>query len=137
MAASPEFCAHVADLLAGFGPLSIRRMFGGAGLFRDGVMFALVVADTLYMKVDDATRPGYEAAGMGPFTYRRGGEAATLGYYQAPEAAMDDPDAMRDLAREAYAVALRAKKGTTGKKGKGRRSAPTKRPPASRAARGG
>lgn len=108
MTASRNFCDHVTDLLSGFGPVAVRRMFGGAGLFRDGVMFALIVADTLYLKVDDTTRPAYEAAGMGPFTYRRKGEAAALGYYQAPEAAMDDPEVMRDLARDAFAVALRA-----------------------------
>lgn len=108
MSASPEFCEHVTDLLAGFGPVSIRRMFSGAGLFRDGIMFALIVSDTLYLKVDDTTRPAYEAEGMGPFTYQRKGEAAALGYYQAPEAALDDPETMRDLARGAFAVALRA-----------------------------
>jgi len=108
MSASPEFCEHVTDLLAGFGPVSIRRMFSGAGLFRDGIMFALIVSDTLYLKVDDTTRPAYEAEGMGPFTYQRKGEAAALGYYQAPEAALDDPETMRDLARDAFAVALRA-----------------------------
>jgi len=108
MTASPEFCEHLTDLLRGFGPVSIRRMFGGAGLFRDGIMFALIVSDTLYLKVDDTTRPAYEAEGLGPFTYRRKGEAAALGYYQAPEAALDDPDAMRNLARDAFAVALRA-----------------------------
>lgn len=108
MSASPEFCEHITDLLSGFGPVSIRRMFGGAGLFRDGIMFALIVRDTLYLKVDDATRSAYEAAGMGPFTYQRKGEAAALGYYQAPEAALDDPEMMRDLARDAFAVALRA-----------------------------
>lgn len=108
MSASPEFCEHITDLLAGFGPVSIRRMFGGAGLFRDGIMFALIVSDTLYLKVDDTTRSAYEAAGMGPFTYRRKGETAALGYYQAPEAAMDDPDDMRALAHDAFGVALRA-----------------------------
>jgi len=108
MTASHDFCDHVTDLLSGFGPVAIRRMFGGAGLFRDGIMFALIVSDTLYLKVDDTTRPGYEAAGMGPFSYQRKGDAAALGYYQAPEAAMDDAEIMRDLARDAFAVALRA-----------------------------
>lgn len=135
MSASPEFCEHVADLLAGFGPVSVRRMFGGAGLFRDGLMFALIVDDTLYFKVDDTTRPGYEAQGMGPFTYRRKGESAALGYYQAPEAAMEDPDPLCDLARDAFAVALRAQ--AEKKTKKERRPAPTIPPPASRAGRGG
>ena len=116
MSASPEFCEHITDLLAGFGPVSIRRMFGGAGLFRDGIMFALIVSDTLYLKVDDTTRSAYETAGMGPFTYRRKGETAALGYYQAPEAALDDPELMRDLARDAFAVALRAQAAKAKKK---------------------
>ena len=116
MSASPEFCEHVTDLLSGFGFISICCMFDGAGLFRDGIMFALIVSDTLYLKVDDTTRPGYEAEGMGPFTYQRKGEAAALGYYQAPEAALDDPDTMRDLARDAFAVALRAQAAKAKKK---------------------
>lgn len=116
MSASPEFCEHVTDLLSGFGPVSLRRMFSGAGLFRDGLMFALIARDTLYMKVDDATRAGYEAAGMCPFTYQRKNETAALGYYQAPEAALDDPELMRDLARDAFAVALRAQAAKAKKK---------------------
>lgn len=122
MSASPEFCEHVTDLLSGFGPVSIRRMFGGAGLFRDGIMFALIVSDTLYLKVDDTTRPAYESQGMGPFTYQRKGETAALGYYQATEAAMDDPEAMRDLARDAFAVALRAQAGKAKKPARRRKA---------------
>lgn len=116
MTASREFCEHVSDLLQGFGPLSIRRMFGGAGVFRDGLMFALIADDTLYMKVDGTTRPTYEALGMGPFTYQRAGEVAALGFYQAPESAMEDAEELRDLAREAFAVALRAQAGKAMKK---------------------
>jgi len=130
MTASRAFCEHVSDLLADFGPIAIRRMFGGAGLFRDGLMFALIADDTLFFKVDDTTRPRYEAAGMGPFTYQRNGETAALGYYQATEAAMEDADLMRDLARDAFAVALRAqagKKPPAGKKAAAKRAKKSRR----------
>jgi len=109
MGASREFCDHVTDLLSGFGPVAIRRMFGGAGVYRDGVMFALIAYDTLYFKVDDATRPDYERAGMGPFTYEGKSEPVTMSYFQAPPEAMEDGDLLADCARKAYAAALRGK----------------------------
>ena len=111
MTASREFCAHVTDLLSGFGPVAIRRRFGGAGVYRDGVMFALVAYDTLYLKVDGTTRPEYESAGMGPFTYEGKSEPVSLGYFQAPPETMEDADMLCDWAHKAYGVALRAKAG--------------------------
>ena len=118
MTASREFCEHITDLLSGFAPVAIRRIFGGAGVYRDGVMFALVAYDTLYLKVDDATRPDYERVGMGPFTYEGKNEPVTMSYFQAPPDAMEDAELLCDCARKAYAVALRAK---AGKKTKAKR----------------
>ena len=109
MTASREFCAHLADLLGGFGAVTIRRMFGGAGVFRDGLMFALVAYDTLYLKVDAQTRPDFERAGMGPFTYEGHSEPVMMAYFQAPPEAMEDGELLADWARRAYDVALRAK----------------------------
>ncbi|MCC7046347.1 MAG: TfoX/Sxy family protein [Alphaproteobacteria bacterium] len=125
MTASREFCAHVTDLLSGFGPVAIRRMFGGAGVYREGVMFALVAYDTLYLKVDDTTRADYESAGMGPFTYQGKSEPVSLGYFQAPPETMEDADMLCDWARKAYGAALRAraakKKPARDRKTKGRK----------------
>ncbi len=109
MAASREFCDHLVDLLRPFGPVSIRRMFGGAGIYRDGLMFALVAYDTLYFKVDDRTRPGFERAGMRPFTYEGKTDPVTMSYFQAPPEALEDADLLAGWARDAYAAALRAK----------------------------
>lgn len=106
--ASPEFCDYLVDLLRPFGPVALRRMFGGAGLYRDGVMFGLVAYDTLYLKVDDTTRPAFVAAGMGPFTYEGKSEPVTMSYFQAPPEAMEDADLLAGWARDAYSVALRA-----------------------------
>ena len=65
------FTDFVLDLLGPLGGVTARRMFGGGGLFRDGLMFAIIDDDTLFMKVDDGNRPAYLAAGARPFTYRR------------------------------------------------------------------
>jgi|DewCreStandDraft_4_1066084.scaffolds.fasta_scaffold367069_1 DNA transformation protein len=109
MAASRAFRDHVADLLSGFGPVAIRPMFGGAGVYREGVMFALIAYDTLYFKVDDATRGDYERAGLGPFTYEGNDAPVTMSYFQAPPEAMEDGELLIGCARKAFAAALRAR----------------------------
>ena len=61
MPASSGFYAHLVDLMESFGPVTVRRMFGGAGVFRDGVMFGLIADDTLYLKADRHNRGDFEA----------------------------------------------------------------------------
>ncbi|MHC4112773.1 MAG: TfoX/Sxy family protein [Planctomycetota bacterium] len=67
MPVSDEYLTYVIDQLECVGPVQARRMFGGAGLYFDGLFFALVADDVLYFKVDDSNRPDYESAGMGAF----------------------------------------------------------------------
>lgn len=106
MPVSREFLDHVADQLRGFGPVSIRRMFGGAGLFRGERMFGLVADDVLYFKVGDATIDAFRDAGARPFTYRRAGAVAALtSYYEVPPDILDDSDALAEWARRAWAAA--------------------------------
>lgn len=95
------------ELLAGVSPVSIRRMFGGAGVFHDGMMFALLADDQVYMKVDDSLRADLSAEGGAPFLYLRSSEAkpVDLGYVSLPSSAMDDPDEAAGWARRAIAVA--------------------------------
>lgn len=107
---SDEFCTHVSDLLAGVGPVRIRKMFGGYGVYTGEVMFGLVADDTLYFKVDDQNRPRYEAAGLPPFTYeRKGAPAVVMSYCQAPPEALDDAATLCEWAAEAIEAARRAK----------------------------
>jgi len=109
MTVSSEFLDHIADQLRDFRPLAIRRMFGGAGLFRGPLMFGLVSGDVLYFKVGEANRPAYLARGAKPFTYRRRGATATLGsYYEAPASVLDDPEQLVEWARAAWAAAQAA-----------------------------
>ncbi|MEW5962805.1 MAG: TfoX/Sxy family protein [Pseudomonadota bacterium] len=108
MTASDGFIELLKDALQALGPVSVRRMFGGAGVYADGVMFALVADDTLYLKADETTRGAHETEGLGPFVYRGQGKTVTMSYWRAPERLLDDPDEMAEWARRALAVARRA-----------------------------
>ena len=108
MARSSEFVAFVVDQLGPLGGVRARAMFGGYGVYCDDLMFALVVDDRLYLKVDDQTRGEFLARGLTPFTYLRQGREQTLGFHLAPEEGFDDPEELIRWARQALAVARRA-----------------------------
>ena len=106
------FVSHCLELLSPLGSTSSRRMFGGHALYIDGLCMALIIQDTLYLKVDDANRALFERAGCKPFTYAgKNDEIHVMSYYTAPEEAMESPAEMLPWARRglAAAVAARAK----------------------------
>jgi DNA transformation protein len=108
---SAEFRAFLEDQMAEFGKVSIKKMFGGAGVYRDGLMFALVADDVLYLKADGESRGDFDAAGLPPFTYEAGdGKRTIMSYFRAPEACLDDPGEMAEWCRKGFAAALRANK---------------------------
>ena len=90
--AEPEFIRYLRDQFRRWGPVEIRRMFGGRGVFRGGTMFALIHDEMLFLRSDDANRAAFAAAGMGPFRYRRRGKLVALAYHQAPPEALEDSD---------------------------------------------
>ncbi len=105
---SDDFVDYVMELLGPFGTVVSRRMFGGHGVYLDGLMFALIAGDMLYLKADAMNRVEYEQAGCEMFSYARKGKRASLNFYRAPADAMESPDLMLPWARSAYAAALRA-----------------------------
>ena len=109
MARSSEFVDFVLECLEPLGGVSARRMFGGWGIYKDGVMFALIAYDQLYLKVDDGNRAAFEARGLQPFTYTGKGRPIRMSYREAPGEGFDDPDILCDWARAACAAALRAR----------------------------
>ncbi len=107
MTASDGFIELLKDSLRGLGPVSVRRMFGGAGVYADGVMFGLIADDTFYLKADDETRRAFEAEGLAPFVYDGSGRTVAMSYWRIPERLLDDPDEMVGWARTALGVARR------------------------------
>ncbi|MBK7899896.1 MAG: TfoX/Sxy family protein [Azonexus sp.] len=114
--ASREFAAYVVELLEPLGAVSARRMFGGYGLYREGLMFALIADDTLYVKADAENRGEYEKRAMPPFLYTRQGKTITIAYHAVPPEALDDRTDLLALARLGFAAALRGRKSVAGKK---------------------
>lgn len=98
------------ELLTPLGAVRARRMFGGHGLYVDSLFVALIADDRLYLKADATSRPAFERAGCTPFAYSRSDlSAVTLGYWSAPDDALDSPQGMTPWGLLALAAALRAK----------------------------
>jgi DNA transformation protein len=100
---------HLAELFCQFGPVVVRRMFSGAGIFAGGLMIALVVDGVIYLKADPEIVPAFEDEGSSPFSYRRNqGRRTLLSYWRMPERLYDDPDELAVWARRSMAAAQRS-----------------------------
>ena len=108
MAFSKEYAEHILDLLEPLGTISIKRMFGGGGVYWGASMFALIADEVLYLKVDDETKAAFLDAGCEPFTYEKSGKPVALSYLTVPDDAAEDIDALRPWAHMALAAANRA-----------------------------
>lgn len=106
-----ELTDYLPEALETFGPIAVRKMFGGYGIYRDGLMFALVAGDTLYLKADAENVRYFDALNLPPFEYRRNGKLAKMMYYQAPEEFMEDREQAAVWALRSYDAALRASAG--------------------------
>ena len=99
----------IRELFAAFAPVTVRRMFGGAGVYADGIIIAIVADGVIYLKADAQTVPGFEAEGLQPFSYQAGsGKRAVMSYWRMPDRLYDDPDELARWARDALAAARRA-----------------------------
>jgi DNA transformation protein len=100
------FHTFAEELFAGFGPVRIKRMFGGAGIYAGEVMFGLIDDETIYLKADDALKAELAAQGSVGWVYSRApGKWEETSYWRLPESALDDPDEAAAWARKALAVA--------------------------------
>lgn len=120
MATKNEFVNYLLELLAPYGGITSRAMFGGHGIYKDGLIFGIVIDDGFYLKVDDVNRREFEARGLTPFLYemKKTGKSISLGYYQCPEEALESAELMRDWAKSGVAASLRA---AAAKKGRGKK----------------
>jgi DNA transformation protein len=99
----------IVELFSVFGPVTVRRMFGGAGIYADGTMFALVADAVIYLKSGDSNVAMFEAERLPPFTFMRQGERMVTSYRRMPDRLYDDPDELAVWARAALAVAHQPK----------------------------
>lgn len=103
-----EFVNYLAEVFELFGAVSIRKMFGGYGVYRDGLMFALVANDTLYLKADAENVRYFDELGLGKFEYQKQGKVMSIAYYQAPADILEDCELAATWAKRSFDAALRA-----------------------------
>ena len=121
MTASPSFSEFLREQLGPLGRLSMRRMFGKTGVFCDGLMFAMVTDDTLYVRVDDHNQATFaEAASTPPLNYVAAkGRVIDLAFWRVPDRLFDEPEELLTWARAALAAAGRVAARRERSKGKG------------------
>jgi DNA transformation protein len=101
---------EIADFFAEFGPVATRKMFGGTGVYRDGLMFALEAYGEILLKADAEIVPEFEAAGSRQFIYEGKGKPVAMSYWTVPEEAIDDPERRALWAQKAFQAAARSRK---------------------------
>ena len=123
MAVSRDYLEYVLGQLSGLGSLRSRRMFGAAGLYCDDVFFAIISDDTLYLRVDDATRADYTSRGMSAFRPYADRPELSMTYYEAPAEVLEDQEELVLWSRRSVATvrhAVRRPRRATARAGKGR-----------------
>jgi len=105
-----SFLEFIREQFSVLGPILVKRMFGGAGIYFDGVMFGLIADDVVYLKVDESNRKDYENAEMGPFIYDGKKKPVQMPYYQLPEDVLEDQDLLKEWSLMAVAVAKKSDK---------------------------
>jgi DNA transformation protein len=108
MVASDGFAEFLREQLMPMGRITMRRMFGKTGVFCNGLMFAMVTGDTLYVRVDDLNKSVFREAGSTPpLNYEKRGRTIDLAFWRVPERLLDEPEELVMWARTALAAARR------------------------------
>jgi len=103
MPVSGEYIEYVVDQLACIGEVTHKRMFGGVGLYHDGLFFGLIASDMLYFKVDDENRSAYQSAGSKPF--QPYDEVSSMNYFEVPPDVLENREELVAWANRAIQVA--------------------------------
>ena len=105
------------DLLSELDGIQARAMFGGWGVYKDGVIFAIIVDDQLYFKVGDTNKSNYQQRGSQPFTYESRGKSISMSYWEVPADVMDDRDEIKRWAEESHHISRHGEDSVPGTKG--------------------
>ena len=108
--------ADLEDLFRPFGAVTVKRMFGGHGIYADGLMFALEADGEIFLKTDSEALPQFEARGLKPFVYESSRGQTTMSYRLLPEEAHDDEGELRRWAALALEAARRVAAGKASRK---------------------
>jgi DNA transformation protein len=103
VALSNEFIDFLLDQLSAWGDVTVRKMFGGAGLYCEGLMFGLIADDVIYLKVDDSNRKSFEDVGSTPFKPFPD-KKTVMSYYELPPDVLEDPEELAEWAERSLDI---------------------------------
>jgi DNA transformation protein and related proteins len=101
-----------------FGSVTVKRMFGGSGIYAEGLCFAIEADGEVFVKTDALSRADFSAADSAPFTYVAKGKSRPTSYWSLPAIAHDEADELRRWARTGLEAARRAAAARAKPKGK-------------------
>lgn len=122
MPVQPQYLAYVLEQLAALPALRPNRMFGGVGLYSDGIFFGLIDDDTLYFKTGPANVADYLSRNMPKFMPFPDKTGAVMGYHQVPADVIEDPELLVAWARKSVSVALTSRAAKPRKKAAARKT---------------
>ena len=108
MPVQPDYLQYIKDQLSSLEPIEYKNMFGGVGIFKDGVMFAKIGGDTFRLKVDESNQADFEAKGMKPYFSEK--KKKGMPYWECPQEILDNRDKLKIWAQKSHSIALKAKK---------------------------
>ena len=104
------FVEYILDLLSPYGNIRSRRMFGGYGIYLDKLIFALIIDNELYFKVNDSLFDEYKQAGSYPFTYQRNGKTITFSYWYIPVQIIENQESLKEWFNKSIIIVKEAKR---------------------------
>lgn len=104
-----QYLAYVLDMLQPHGPITAKALFGGHGLYYDGLIFGIIVDKELYFKVDDQTRAAYEELGSRQFVYQGKTKTVSMPYMTLPDSILENRDELPNWIDRAYQASVRHK----------------------------
>lgn len=107
MSNTPSFIKHVMAILTPHGPIKARAMFGGHGIYYDDVLFASIIDDKLYFRIDESNREIFEDAASEPFIFSGGRKPVRMPYMTLPEKVFNDPQLLKTFIQTSYEIAFR------------------------------
>lgn len=104
-----EFVSYLVEMMQSIGPVSAKSMFGGHGIFLNGLMFGLVADGVLYFKASKNSEEAFKSRDLGPFIYNKKGKEVKMSYFKAPDEVLEDGDEMEVWGKMAYGAALESR----------------------------
>ncbi|UCM86110.1 MAG: TfoX/Sxy family protein [Rickettsia endosymbiont of Culicoides impunctatus] len=103
---SNEFIEYIKDILAPFGQITTRAMFGSYGIYKDGVIIGIVARNELYFKIDNKVVEYLKSFVSEPFTYNSSNKLITISYWKVLPEILEQEEKLVNLVSMAFDASI-------------------------------